>query len=186
MLLVAFLVLAGIAVGIYACLRFRTSVAAWSLLVLCAAWLPVNNHEFEGPVLVRVNNHRGLTGGDLAGWFGFLVAVCTLLPLVQWRDWTRRGPARTAAVWKACIGGVIMTAGVGGRLSHVLTAGPQHEGGPTRRTEKGSEDDVGQHDRNREEHRTSDDHARRDLAVRRMPRPSAQAPVGASDARPPW
>jgi hypothetical protein len=103
MMLVVFLVCGGIALGILACLSFRSRPAGWVLLVLVAVWEPLNNKHMEGAVLLGLGGTHGVTSADLYGLTGFLVATATLVyPL-----WVPVGrPRRSGAVARrllACV-----------------------------------------------------------------------------------
>ena len=103
MLLVAFLVCGGVALGVSACLSFRTELAGWSLLVFSALWLPANNGQMEGhPVLMLSHDHSVMTA-DLYGVLGLIVATVTVVRPVDWRGWQR--PDRNAAASRlaACV-----------------------------------------------------------------------------------
>lgn len=60
-------------------LAFQSTVGSVVLLLLCGAWVGVNQ-PFEGPVLVTVVRRKhGLTTADLVAVAGALVAIGALL-----------------------------------------------------------------------------------------------------------
>lgn len=64
-----------------------TGRRAWGVLLLLAsvAWLPLNNGEAEGAILLSVHGRHGLTVADLVGIVGVLVAGLTVWPPRRWR-----------------------------------------------------------------------------------------------------
>ena|SRR5579875_3548510 len=77
-MLLAIVDLLVLGIALLACLLHPTRTAAWLLVVCSALWLPLNNGHMEGPVLLTVAPHHGLTAGDLIGYGGWLVAAWTL------------------------------------------------------------------------------------------------------------
>lgn len=61
------------------CVLTRSRLSAWLLLVCAALWLPANHHHFEGPTLIGLARHHGVTAGDLLTVGGFLLAAGTLV-----------------------------------------------------------------------------------------------------------
>jgi hypothetical protein len=79
----AALVLAGLVLA--AGLSGRSGLAGTgALAALSVAWLLVNG-PMEGPVLVSFTSDHGITGGDLAGFAGLVLAASRLAVLRTWR-----------------------------------------------------------------------------------------------------
>ena len=77
LVLVAWLVVAG------SSLLLPSPGIALALMVISAVWLPANNGNLEGPVLLQVDADHGLTVADLLTYLGLVLCL-----LAGWR-WRR-------------------------------------------------------------------------------------------------
>lgn len=75
----------------------------WGLLLLAASvlWVPSNNGALEGPVLIVVGSHHGLTLADLVGVAGAAVGAFRVWP-TGWRS------RRVAAARVAVVAGLVL------------------------------------------------------------------------------
>lgn len=110
MLLLAFLVCGGIALGIDACIRFQSAWAGWIVLVLAAVWEPLNNKRMEGHVLLNLGNGHGVTWADLLGLAGFMVATMKIVRPYDRKSWREGEVGAASAKLLACL--VIFGSGV--------------------------------------------------------------------------
>ena len=110
MLLLAFLVCGGIALGTDACIRFDSVWTGWIVLVLAAVWEPLNNGRMEGHVLLDFGNGHGLTWADLLGLAGFIVATVKIVRPYDRESWREGEVGAATGKLLACI--VIFGSGV--------------------------------------------------------------------------
>ena len=103
MLLLAFLVCGGIALGIDACIRFQSAWAGWIVLVLAAVWEPLNNGQMEGHVLLELGNGHGVTWADLLGLAGFIVATLKIVRRYHRTSWREGEVGAVTGKLLACI-----------------------------------------------------------------------------------
>ena len=74
-----------VALVLAAGLSGRSGMAgAVALAATSIVWLVVNG-PMEGPVLVSFTRNHGITGGDLAGFAGLVLAASRLAVLRRWR-----------------------------------------------------------------------------------------------------